>query len=192
MMNMRRIVICFALVTFLGCARIQVEAPKEAFKVDISMRVDVYQHIQKDVDSIEDLVTGGTSSSGNKSGSFLFLSVKEAYAQEALSPEVEQAALRRRDRRAQLISLERQQVLGENKSGLVEIKGPADSALSELVKEENNDRMIIYRALAAKNNTSVEEVQKLYATRIQKDAPAGTPIEVLNESTGGAYEWKIK
>ena len=51
--------------------------------------------------------------------------------------------------------------------------------------------MIIYQAVANKNNTSVEEVQKMYSKRLQNDAPSGTPIEVLNESTG-AYEWRVK
>ena len=43
---------CCAVVIGLGCARVRVEAPKEAIKVDISMRLDVYQHVQKDIDEI--------------------------------------------------------------------------------------------------------------------------------------------
>jgi uncharacterized protein YdbL (DUF1318 family) len=66
-----------------------------------------------------------------------------------------------------------------------------DSALLDLVKAENNDRMIIYAQVAEKNNAPVREVQKIYAKRLQDDAPAGTEIEVLNQETG-AYEWKRK
>jgi len=32
----------------VGCAKVQVQAPKEPIKVDISMRLDVYQHVEKD------------------------------------------------------------------------------------------------------------------------------------------------
>ena len=51
--------------------------------------------------------------------------------------------------------------------------------------------MIIYKEIAASNMISVEEVQKLYATRLQEDAPSGTPIEVYSESSG-SYQWKVK
>jgi hypothetical protein len=34
-------------------------------------------------------------------------------------------------------------------------------------------------------------VQRLYAKRLQNDAPAGAPIEVLNEATSQA-SWKTK
>jgi uncharacterized protein YdbL (DUF1318 family) len=45
------------------------------------------------------------------------------------------------------------------------------------VNAENSDRMTIYQSVAKKNGSSVEEVQSLYAKRLQADAPAGTPIE---------------
>lgn len=179
-----------ALLVSLGCARVKVEAPKEPIKVDISMRLDIYQHVQKDIDAIEGIVSGAKKEPVAQGGqSFLGLALPSAYAQE-LSPEVEQAALRRRDRAAQLSSLEQKGVVGEDKAGLVRLRG-ADASAEALVAAENSDRMLIYRALAAKNNTSVEEIQKIYAERLQKDAPAGTPVEVFNSSTG-TYEWKVK
>jgi uncharacterized protein YdbL (DUF1318 family) len=178
----------------LGCARVRVEAPKEPIKVDISMRLDIYQHIQKDIDAIESIVSGSqTKSKKGNNQSWLGYFVSTAFAEEVLNPEVEQAALRRRERISDLNNRQSEGVIGENKSGLVEIRAleKTDSALEALVKAENSDRMIIYEAVAKKNNTSVEEVQKLYAQRLKKDAPAGTPIEVLNEVTG-KYEWKVK
>src|SRR3989338_15566 len=68
---------------------------------------------------------------------------------------------------------------GEGK-GVGEEKGgnpPAD-----LVNSENSDRMIIYNALSQKNGAPLEDVQKIYAKRLQDDAPAGTPIEAMNAS----------
>ena len=182
------------IIFAIGCARVMVETPKEPIKVDISMRLDIYQHIEKDIDAIEDIVSGSsenTQSSGKKG--LLDYFIPQAYAQEELSPELEQAALRRRDRYAELISWQKKGIIGEDRLGLLEIRDPKlmDSALFDLVKAENNDRMIIYAQVAKKNNAPVRDVQKIYAKRLQDDAPAGTEIEVLNEQTG-AYEWKRK
>jgi len=166
------------IVCVFGCARVRVEAPKEAFKVDISMRLDVYQHVARDIDSIENIVSGpARGPAGNDTQSGLNIFVSRAYADEGLGPDVEQAALRRRDRKAQLSQYESGGVIGENASGLIEARGRADAQANALISAENADRMIIYSAVAQKNGTSVAEVQKLYAKRLQNDAPAGTPIE---------------
>jgi len=177
-----------SVLVSLGCARVRVEAPKEPIKVDISMRLDVYQHVEKDIDAIEDIVSGNKPKPQSKFQNNLFgLIVTEAYAAD-LSPEVEQAALRRRDRKAQLAGWQARGVVGENNTGLAEVRDAlkADGSVAPLVSAENSDRMAIYQAVAAKNGTSVEEVQKLYAQRLQEDALAGTPIQ------GGDGSWGIK
>ena len=71
-----------------------------------------------------------------------------------------------------------------NKSGLVEVKD-AQAGTEALVSAENNDRMVIYNAIAEKNGSSVQEVEHIYAKRLQADAPAGTPIE-------GDSGWSVK
>lgn len=183
-----------ATVFILGCARVRVEAPKESIKVDITMRLDVYQHVQKDIDAIEGIVSGSQKPTPpSDKQSLLEGFILNAYAQEGLAPEIQEAALRRKDRVSELVSWQEKGVIGENKSGLLEIRdiSASSASLEEIVKAENEDRMIIYRTLAEKNNTSVEEIEKIYAARLQESAPQGTPIEVLNQSTG-AYEWKAK
>lgn len=190
----RLLIVLMGIIFIFGCARIRVEAPKESIKVDISMRLDIYEHIAKDIDDIEGIVSGsGEKAKPKDNRSFLGYFTKDAFAQEGLSPEVEEAALRRRDRHSELSLLQGKGVIGENKSGLIEIRdaSAADSSVEQLVKAENDDRMIIYQAVAKKNNTSVEEVKNLYAKRLQQDAPTGTPIEVVDEATGAA-KWKIK
>ncbi len=58
----KRIIIVLVMVIFaLGCARVRVETPKEGIKVDISMRLDIYQHVSKDIDDIESMVSGRSS-----------------------------------------------------------------------------------------------------------------------------------
>ncbi len=187
-------VILLASVAFFGCARIRVEAPKEPIKLDISMRLDIYQHVAKDIDAIEDIVSGNEKKPAvGKQGTWLDVFVKDAYAQESLSPEVEKAAYSRKDRKPGLVSLEEKGIVGENKFGLVEARDSerADASVNSLINAENGDRMVIYKAIAEKNGISVEDVQKIYAKKLQDNASSGTPIEAINESTG-QYEWKVK
>lgn len=189
---MKRILMVFlGLIMVLGCARVSVQAPKDPIKVDISMRLDIYQHIKNDIDDIENMVTGSPEKSKPKgSQSLLNIFVSDAYAAEGLSSEVEAAALRRKDRREQLVSLQEQGVLGENRLGLLELRKSVSKFTFSII-DENNDRMIIYRAVAEKNGSSVEKVQKIYAKRLQADAASGTPIEIFNDATG-SYEWVFK
>ncbi len=187
---MKKIVlISVFIILAVGCARLSVQGSKEPIKVDITMRLDVYQHVEKDIDAIEGIISGAKDKpkTGDKQ-SFLSNFITSAYAQEGLSPEVEQAALRRKDRINELRALESKAIVGENKSGLVEARdlSQTTSAVKQIIDAENSDRIIIYKAVAAKNNTSLEEVQKIYAKRLQSDAPSGTPIEVFNEG------WKVK
>ncbi|MDD5254493.1 MAG: DUF1318 domain-containing protein [Candidatus Omnitrophica bacterium] len=188
------LVFLVSLIVVFGCARVSVQAPKEPIKVDISMRLDIYQHVQKDIDAIEGIVSGGKTEAQSTEGgqSLLFSVVSCAYAEDAgLSPEVEQAALRRKARAQELSRGQAQGLIGESKLGLVELRGSdASGSFAPLVQAENEDRLAIYRALAAKNNASLESIQKVYAQRLQKDAPAGTPIEELQAD--GTYQWKNK
>lgn len=155
-----------------GCASVQVQAPKDPIKMDISMRLDVYQHVVKDIDDIESIVSGG----GNKTVAWLGeMLVTTAYAEGGLSAEATDAAYRRRDRKAQLDAYLSQGVLGEGSDALVVVRG-GDAGARSLAEAENADRMIIYKAIAAKNGSSVGEVQKVYAERLRKDAPAGAAV----------------
>ena len=169
----------YLLLLNQGCARIEVQAPKEPIKMDISMRLDVYQHVAKDIDAIENIVSGG---SGVQHALAEFL-LQTAYA-ETLDPIVESAAYRRRDRKTQVDTLLARGVLGENRSGFLSVRGAVDGNAQQIMDTENSDRMIIYQALAQKNGTSVEEIEKVYAERLRSSAPAGSPVENPNGSWG--------
>jgi len=190
------LIMIFCVMVALGCARVSVQAPKEPIKVDISMRVDVYQHIQNDIDAIEDMVSGSSEEEIGEpvsKNSLMDYFICNAYAGEDLGAGVKKAALRRKNRHEQLISLMEEGIIGENRSGLVEIRdaSASGSKIEKMIGEENQDRMVIYQALAEKNNTPIEEIQSLYAGRLQNDAPKGTPVEVLDKKMG-AYDWKMK
>ena len=163
---------------YIGNNKIIEAGGQEKDRADDIRIVDINKSdwLQNDIDEIENMVTGD-SPKRKGSQSFLNLGVTEAYADEGLSSDVQAAALRRKERRADLVALEEQGILGENKMGLVEVR-KAGAKIAFPVDAENSDRMIIYRAVAEKNGSSVEEVQKLYAKRLQADAASGTPIEV--------------
>ena len=180
----RKLVIIFAVLFIaIGCAKLQVVAPKDPIKVDIAMRLDVYQHVEKDIDLIESIVNGNKL--GGKPSSMLNCFVGTAYAEDALPAEVEGAALRRNARYQDLVAAESSGRIGENKSGFVELR-TGDASLNSLVSAENSDRQIIYNSIAGKNGASMADVQALYAKKLQSGAPAGTPVE---SADGG---WKTK
>ena len=169
-LTMIQMLIVYSTLFGLGCARVQVEAPKDPIKMDISMRLDVYQHVTKDIDAIESIVAGP------KPVAWADFLVQTAYAGD-LDPAVEQAATRRRDRREQIMALESKALVGENRSGLLTVRGSVDASAQQAVTSENQDRSIIYQALAEKNGTAVEEIQKVYAERLRNDAPHGAPVQ---------------
>lgn len=150
------------LLLSAGCATVQVQAPKEPIKMDINMRLDVYQHVNEDIDAIENIVSGKSAKKDLAS-----LIVPNAYASEGLSADAEEAAYRRRDRKADVDSLKSQGALSEGADALLALKDPSNSRASEVMAQENSDRLIIYRAIAAKNGSSVEDVQKIYAERLK-------------------------
>jgi len=185
---MRGLFFILFFVFINSCAKVAIQSPKEPIKIDITMRLDVYQHIMKDIEDIDNIVYQDKKT--NNQSSLISFFIDTAYAQ-SVSKEVEEAALRRRDRLNQLTQLQKAGIVGENKDGLLEILKEIDESGKSLVEDENTDRMIIYRALAKKNSVSVEEIQKLYAKNNQEKAPTGTPIEVL-DAISGEYSWKIK
>jgi len=175
-----------ALLLMIGCANVRMVAPKDPIKLDVSMRLDVYQHVQSDIDKIENSVNSPAKSETKTSNktSLLDIFVTKAYADE-LSPEAASAISRRKARHTDLVSWEQKGVVGENRSGLLEIRGAKSGDVQSLVDNENNDRVVIYKAIADKNGTSVDSVESLYAKKLQSDAPSGTAVE-------GDSGWSVK
>lgn len=166
------------MAVLIGCASVEVKAPKEPIKMDIAMRLDVYQHVAKDVDDIESIVEGRTAKSATVASLIDGMFVTNAYAEEGgLGAEATEAAYRRRDRRSELMKFEVRGTLGESWSGLVVVRVPGDSRAQQVMTEENADRMIIYRAIAEKNGSSVEAVQKVYSERLRNGLESGASFQ---------------
>lgn len=187
---MKKWMISFFVFVVLGCASVEVKAPKDPIKVDIAMRVDIYQHVANDINEIENLVSG--DSSKNEQQSFWDVGLMKVYAQDSISSKAEEAALRRKERRPKIVSLESRGIVGENLNGLVEIRNSSliNQETRALINDENNDRRVIYQEISRKNGAKIQDVQKIYSQRIYSDAPTGTPLQV--EDSSGSLTWKNK
>jgi len=187
MRNVGHIILIFFFLS--ACAKVNVET-KKPIRVDINMRVDVYQHLLKDVEAIESEVYGKEKKKLN--GIF---SLKKVYAAE-YSSVVEEAIKRRKERSSKLKEYFDQGIIGENKEAYIEIvKEDFPSVMREkivkLVEEENKDREMIYKATAEKNGVTVSQVEKVFFQTHYKRAPQGYLFEVYDEKKG-KYVWKKK
>jgi uncharacterized protein YdbL (DUF1318 family) len=106
----------------------------------------------------------------------------------ALLVTAESAELKARflERKPLLEKMKDQGWIGENNLGFLAFRGDAGKSKENvrLVKEENEDRGTVYAEIAAKVNTSAEEVGKRRALQIAKLAAAG---HWLQDAEGNWY-----
>ena len=183
---MRKVAIILLAFFVISCAKIKVETTKP-IKVDISMRVDIYQHVVKDVEDVNDQIYGSPEKDFNALFGF-----EEVYAADA-SEEMSAAISRRRKRVDIVEGYFSEGCIGENKDALLELRGdfpPEEMALvDEVILKENQDREIIYKAIAEKNGTDISTVRKASFESDYKRAPSGYWFQV---SDGEGYTWKKK
>ena len=183
---MRKIFVAFLVLTLISCARL---------KVDINMRIDVYQHVVEDVESIEDQVYEGGAEQSSEEQSKLIFGPGIAYADERPSGR-DGVIKRRRMRIAKLNGYFIKGYIGENREAHLEMRVqdlPADleREIKSTIKEENKDRERIYRAVAKKRGADVSEVRKVFFQDHYKRAPAGSWFEV-HDKEKARYVWKKK
>lgn len=182
----RKIFYAIMFVVAIGCAKVNLQT-SQPLKVDINMRVDVYQHVAKDVESIQDQIYGTSQKQMN---AIMFM--EEAYAQE--SSTMEEAIERRKARRDIIEDYLNRGYIGENKDAYLQVFSnsiPYDKQgmVVSATKDENNDRKIIYKAIADKNSVDVSQTRKVFFDDDYKRAPKGYWFEVYE---GGKYIWKQK
>ena len=182
---MNRLIFVLITLVALGCARVRVETV-EPIKVDINMRVDIYQHVAEEVQSINDQIYG-TDMDVN----FLFSLIEDAYA--ADNTGLTAAISRRKNRLKQIEEYFVLGYLGENRYALLELRAqvpPSEEAkIKEVISRENSDRQTIYKATAEKNEISISEAQKIFFEDDYKRALGGFLFEVLKD---GKYVWQTK
>lgn len=142
----------------------------EPIKVDIAMRLDVYQH------TAEGASPAATPKPGNP-------------ATAKIEP-----SKRRKDREADIQTFKNSQSVGEGHDGLLVIlkapDGDAGDYLRHTVAAENADRMADMKAYAKAQNLSLAEVQTGQGELWRNRAFKGEWIEV--KKSNGSYEWTQK
>ncbi len=185
---MKKIFVVLTIFLGLGCARVNVATDKP-LKVDINMRIDVYQHVVEDVESVNDQIYGRQEKKFN----YLF-GCQTAFAAD-LSENALQAIQRRKSRVNLIEEYFRKGYIGENKDALLQIRQTVPESIRDeirvLTQKENSDRILIHEEIAEKNNTGIDEVQKVFLNQDYQRAPAGAWFEAYKPGRN-EYIWRQK
>jgi hypothetical protein len=137
-------------------------ATPQPIKVDIAMRLDVYQHAKE---------------ASKKSTSSVATSIDPAEA--------------RRNRMADIQTFKNSRLVGEGRDALlairVETPGDYGDFIRKTVDAENADRMALMKSDAEKQKTSLPQIQAKQASLAAKLAFKGEWIEVVKDD--GSAEW---
>lgn len=185
--KIRKIGVVLFVLAIIGCAKVSVETVKP-IKVDINMRVDIYQHVVKDVESIEGEIYGNKQQI-NMNTLFLWENVYAAQ----YSSEVSFAIEKRKARAAIIEDYFQKGYIGENKEAYLEIvsqdlTNEVKNAIGKNIEEENSDRKIIYLETAGKNGITISEAAKVFFNDHYNRAQPGYWFQVYDEKSG-KYTW---
>ncbi|MBD3245578.1 MAG: YnbE family lipoprotein [Candidatus Omnitrophica bacterium] len=184
----------FFFITALLCAaactpRVQLQT-KDPLKVDINMRVDVYQHVVEEADSIEDQIYGDSPTQLN----WLF-GIQNVYAQDS-GVQIEDAIAVRKELAPKVKRFFEAGYVGENRNGYIElidmnIAPEKKEEIQQVIEKENKARRQIYRVTAAKNNLEVSQVERIFFRDHYKRAASGDWFERYDK-TKGKHVWEKK
>lgn len=93
---------------------------------------------------------------------------------------------RMKDRLPLIVELKKKGIVGENNLGLLQFVGETKEQ-ENVVKEENNDRVKVYEAIAKQQGAVADTVGKRRAIQIAEKAGAG---EWLQDEKGAWYQKK--
>lgn len=167
-MMMLRAVVLLLLVA-AGCKgpTVSLSTP-EPIVVDINMRVDIYDR-------------GGASAGADA-------------AKPKPAANVPAADARRRARMGDIQTFKNSRLVGENRQGLLVVRdqpaGTYGQYVAKVVAEENADRMVLMRQLAAERNMSLDEVQKQQGELWRNRSFSGEWIEVPQDNN--TWRWAQK
>jgi uncharacterized protein YdbL (DUF1318 family) len=134
----------------------------EPLKVDLTMRLDVYQYRGEEPGNKEEIRTVG------------------------------EAVERQRNRMAEIQELKNNRIVGEDHRGLLSLRqtpaGKWGDHVKRTVEEENTDRTLLMRNEAKESNRPLNEIE-IEAWKLRTDqAFKGEYIEVAGK-TPGAFDW---
>jgi uncharacterized protein YdbL (DUF1318 family) len=158
-----------AVLAVSGCKAPTVNlSTPDPIVVDINMRVDVYER------------GGGGAAAGT--------------AKPKPAGDVPAADARRRARMGDIQTFKNSRLVGENRQGLLVVRDqPAGSYgqyVAKVVAEENADRLVLMRQLAAERNMSVEDVQNQQGELWRNRSFSGEWIEMPQDNN--TWRWVQK
>lgn len=159
----------FMVLAAAGCKgpTVSLSTP-EPIVVDINMRVDIYER------------GGGSAGAGA--------------AKPKTPGDAPAADARRRARMGDIQTFKNSRLVGENRQGLLVIRdqpgGSYGQYVGRVVAEENADRMVLMRQLAAERNLSLEDVQKQQGELWRNRSFSGEWIEVPQDNN--TWRWAQK
>ena len=131
-----------------------------------------------------------------------FLEPASLYAETIITSEVkttssiiDEAKARRIERLSDVQGYKDNNILGENNKGLLEVRSTAGmdgkqvSSLQKMVKEENNDLMIIYRQVVQINNMNAADIKKVQVAAAKANRKLAKEGEWIQNDDGA---WQIK
>ena len=200
------IFVAVLVLSSAGCTYHTVKVEQEEpLRVDVNMRIDVYNHVMEHADAIEKMV----NEDGSQSCSFWRTLVRsldfasDVYAESTaeitgqLGQEAIDAINNRKLRRDEILKWQSAGAIGENYNGYIQFYSRVDlteeqiKSVENLIKEENSDRKIIYANISRIENISADNVGKIYAEKMRDTAPAGTPVQIMDENHH-SQQWIIK
>jgi len=195
---MRKIGLMFGLALLLvSCAVVNVYVTFPQEKIDKAMD-GLELQIQPAVPSPKSLAPKKQSrlSPGR------FLEPASLYAETIITSEVkttssiiDEAKARLIERLSDVQGYKDNNILGENNQGLLEVRSTAGmdgkqvSSLQKMVKEENNDRMIIYRQVVQINNMNAADIKKVQVAAAKANRKLAKEGEWIQNDDGA---WQIK
>ena len=107
------------------------------------------------------------------------LALKVAALLLLITPAVQAGSVKERmkARAPAILKLKTQGLVGENNQGYLEVRGAADGNTASLVNAENQDRRMVYKAIAAKTGGSVEQVGQRAAAQRAGRAGGGEGVQ---------------
>lgn len=154
-----------------GCGGFPVHVSTPSpLKVDISMRVDIFQHARQTGDDTAE---------------------NPAEPEDTAKATVES---RRRDRMPEIQRFKNSRIVGETHYGLLAIRepppGPYGERVRQVVAEENDDRTALMKALAAEHRVAVSRIEADQAALWRQRAFPGEWIE--QQEPDGTWQWVQK
>lgn len=194
---MRKIGLIFGLVLLLvSCAVVNVYVTFPQEKIDKAM-----EGLELQIQPVAPSPKVPAPKKQSRLSPWRFLEPIPLYAQtvtselKTSSPVIDEAKARRIERFSDIQGYKDKKILGESKEGLLDVRstvgldGKQVSSLQKTVKEENNDRMTIYREIVQINSMPSAEIKKVQAGAAKINRKLAKEGEWIQNDDGA---WQIK